>query len=246
VKKVLEQNRRIKNIAKAANWKWDKATIHSIDGDRVNIRLGNSPNLIRNIEVAGDISGLLPTSEVSIVWKNNRPVIVGGAAVPQPSVPVTNIVQPSNTLVWGTPASEGPAWVANTAAVFAWQITSVQVREIMLLDSISWYIPTSGDYELHYLQGNLPTTDWETLAVMTGSTAASMVEFIPTRKFVIMPGILYWFGIKKTTGTCIWGTKNTGSTVGEDTIVTGVYYGSSIIGGYTPAVTLKYRTGVWS
>jgi hypothetical protein len=164
-------------------------------------------------------------------------VLVDGGAVP---------IIPPALISWGSLVTEGPAWVANTAASFAWQITSMQTREILLLENISWYCPTSANYELHYLQGNLPASDWETLASVTGSAANSMVTFVPTRKFVIYPGNLYWFGVKKTTGTCIWGTKNTGSTTTSNLIVTGVYYGSSIVAGYTPAVTFGCRIGAWS
>jgi hypothetical protein len=188
---------------------------------------------------SGDVTG--PASSVAghlaTFGGTTGKVLVDGGTVP---------VIPPALISWGSLVTEGPAWVANTAASFAWQITSMQTREILLLENISWYCPTSANYELHYLQSNLPASDWETLATVTGSAANSMVTFVPIRKFVIYPGNLYWFGVKKSTGTCIWGTKNTGSTTTSNLIVTGVYYGSSIVAGYTPAVTFGCRIGAWS
>lgn len=84
MRRTLERNRQMKKIAQGVMQKWEKATIHAIDGNRVHLRLGNAPNLIRHVEVAGDVSALAPGQEVPILWKDNRPVVVqsGAALVP--------------------------------------------------------------------------------------------------------------------------------------------------------------------
>ena len=55
-----------------------KAYIHAVDGGRVDIRIGSSPNAIRNVEVIGDANALRPGQEVSISWKRGRPVVLSG------------------------------------------------------------------------------------------------------------------------------------------------------------------------
>ncbi len=55
-----------------------RAYIHAIDGGRVDIRIGSSPNAIRNVEVIGDADALKPGQEVSVIWKEGRPVVLSG------------------------------------------------------------------------------------------------------------------------------------------------------------------------
>ncbi len=55
-----------------------RAYIHAIDGGRVDIRIGSSPNAIRNVEVIGDADALRPGQEVSISWKRGRPIVLSG------------------------------------------------------------------------------------------------------------------------------------------------------------------------
>lgn len=81
LRKTLDRNRQMKKIAQSVQQKWEKATIYSIDGNRANIRLGSSPNLIRHVEVTGDTSSLAPGQELPILWKDNRPVVVQSGAV---------------------------------------------------------------------------------------------------------------------------------------------------------------------
>ena len=56
-----------------------RAYIHAIDGGRVDIRIGSSPNAIRNVAVIGDADALKLGQEVSITWKEGRPVVLSGA-----------------------------------------------------------------------------------------------------------------------------------------------------------------------
>ena len=57
---------------------YDKATVYSVDGNRANLQIGGMPNLIKHVEVSGDARMLAPGTEVAIVWKDNRPVVVSG------------------------------------------------------------------------------------------------------------------------------------------------------------------------
>ena len=54
------------------------AEIISIEIDKVAIRIGSSPNVIRNVEVTGSVDSLVPGSMVNIIWVNRRPVVVSG------------------------------------------------------------------------------------------------------------------------------------------------------------------------
>ena len=55
-----------------------KAYIHAIDGGRVDVRIGSSPNAIRNVKVIGDANALRPGQEVSVTWQQGRPVVLSG------------------------------------------------------------------------------------------------------------------------------------------------------------------------
>jgi hypothetical protein len=57
-----------------------KATIMSIEIDKVSIQFGGSANLMRHVEVIGDAGTLTIGQEVSIIWRDLRPVaILSGA-----------------------------------------------------------------------------------------------------------------------------------------------------------------------
>jgi hypothetical protein len=53
-----------------------RAWIRSIEIDKVSIQFGGSANLIRNVEVVGDVSLLAVGQEVSILWREYRPVVI--------------------------------------------------------------------------------------------------------------------------------------------------------------------------
>jgi hypothetical protein len=57
-----------------------KATIHAVDGDRVDIRINNSPTVIRNVQVYGEASNFMNGQEVSILWIDGRPVVNQGSS----------------------------------------------------------------------------------------------------------------------------------------------------------------------
>ena len=75
----MKKQGRITKAVTRSLWKYDKATVHSVDGNVVNLRFGGMTNLIKHVEVAGDASLLVPGSEVAITWKDDRPVVVSGA-----------------------------------------------------------------------------------------------------------------------------------------------------------------------
>jgi len=56
--------------------KVDKATIHAVMIDRVDIVIGTSPTVIHHVEVVGDINNMIVGMEVPIAWIDRRPVVV--------------------------------------------------------------------------------------------------------------------------------------------------------------------------
>lgn len=68
VQKVIKKERQI----------IDFATIRFIDGDKVDILIGSSANLIRGVQVIGGVSTLIPGSICAIVWIDDRPVVLSG------------------------------------------------------------------------------------------------------------------------------------------------------------------------
>jgi hypothetical protein len=59
------------------------AIIYSLDGNKANLRIGNSPALIRNVDIIGDPALVSPGDEVQIVWSGERPfVLAGGGGIP--------------------------------------------------------------------------------------------------------------------------------------------------------------------
>jgi hypothetical protein len=57
------------------------AIVHSLDGNKANIRIGNSSALIRSVAIIGDPGLISINSEVQIAWNNKeRPVILAGGA----------------------------------------------------------------------------------------------------------------------------------------------------------------------
>jgi len=76
VRSVVEQIVSRSEISRAT-----EAIIHSIDADRVDIRLRNSSGIIRHVRVLGDIGDLQIGQDVAIRWRDNRPeVMVANAA----------------------------------------------------------------------------------------------------------------------------------------------------------------------
>lgn len=65
--------RRLNEILKKVDRrKIEKGVVHSIDIDRVNLTVGNNPNLLKNVEIIGEPPA--PGTEVSVFWINGRPV----------------------------------------------------------------------------------------------------------------------------------------------------------------------------
>jgi len=58
----------------------DTATIHSLDGGYANIRIGESPTLIKTVAIIGDPSLVKVGDEVPIAWLGERPIILAGAS----------------------------------------------------------------------------------------------------------------------------------------------------------------------
>jgi hypothetical protein len=56
----------------------ETATVYSLDGNRANIRIGNSPSLIRSVSIVGDPSLVKVGSKVTIIWVDDRPMILAG------------------------------------------------------------------------------------------------------------------------------------------------------------------------
>jgi hypothetical protein len=112
-------------IAKTNAQKWTRGTVHSVHGNLITLKLGMTPNLIKHVEVVGDISQCTPGVEVPIVWKNRRPVAMPGSqAIIQADTPNASTLSPYqnridiwwNHGVWSTPVSIGP--IASQAYYF--------------------------------------------------------------------------------------------------------------------------------
>lgn len=59
----------------------NKAIVHTIEDNVVNLSLGGFPSLIKSVRVIGDIKTLAPGDSVDILWDQNRPVVLlGGVA----------------------------------------------------------------------------------------------------------------------------------------------------------------------
>jgi len=52
----------------------NRAIVHSVDGNRINIQVRGSPTLIRNVPVSGDVSLITSSSEVQLKWEGGFPV----------------------------------------------------------------------------------------------------------------------------------------------------------------------------
>lgn len=58
----------------------DTATVHALDGGYANIRIGESPTLIKTVAIIGDPSLIKVGDEVPIAWLGERPIILAGAS----------------------------------------------------------------------------------------------------------------------------------------------------------------------
>jgi hypothetical protein len=70
--------------------KASEASIHAIDGQRVDIRLSGSSNVLRNVQVMGDPSELTVGQLVPLIWDNERPIVL--ALTSDGSIPVAATV----------------------------------------------------------------------------------------------------------------------------------------------------------
>jgi len=68
----------IKSIIQSQRKTVDTAIVRGIDGERVDITIGSSPNMIRHVEVIGGVDSLVPGSEVPIIWNEGRPIVLSG------------------------------------------------------------------------------------------------------------------------------------------------------------------------
>lgn len=86
----------IKRIDEKTTKKPDYATVHAVDGNRIDVRLRGSSTVIRNVEVAGGTSGIEPGDVVPIFWVNNRPLAMVNSkvdAVTQTSTDYTSLTK---------------------------------------------------------------------------------------------------------------------------------------------------------
>ena len=81
------------------------ATIYEINGDRVDIRIGNSSNIIHYVPVVGDISTLHVGDTVNIQWvemegsSGYRPVVMALASQSGGSIQTSSEVYPDNLTI---------------------------------------------------------------------------------------------------------------------------------------------------
>lgn len=88
-----------KSIVNNAKKPVDIGVIRSIDGDKVSITIGSSPNLLRHVKVIGSTRNLIPGMEVQVLWNKKRPYILTGSASNDAEVSVTtNQVMTAGTL----------------------------------------------------------------------------------------------------------------------------------------------------
>jgi hypothetical protein len=74
--------------------------IHAIDGDRVDIQLLNSPGIIRNCEVQGDMSVLQLDQQVALRWRDGRPVVmIAETAASQATYIGAGFIPPDNQTI---------------------------------------------------------------------------------------------------------------------------------------------------
>ena len=107
---MKKQGRITKAVTKSL-WSYNKATVYSIDGDRVNLQIGGMPNLLKHVEVSGEAGMLTPGQEVAITWRDNRPVVVSGAGNAGYVIPPHDHLSDSagGLLTGYTPSTDCPA-----------------------------------------------------------------------------------------------------------------------------------------
>jgi hypothetical protein len=97
-----------KAVKRAIGNKPTKATIYSIDGNLASLRLGKSPTLLKNIEIAGDPSSLGVGQEVSIQWVDREgsfspvPVVMTNAGSTAVTVAASTVPVDDVTIYNGT------------------------------------------------------------------------------------------------------------------------------------------------
>lgn len=74
-----------------------EAAIHAIDGQRVDIRLSGSSNVLRNVQVMGDPSSLEIGELVPLIWDNERPIVL--AISGDGNIPVSAVVTADNSTI---------------------------------------------------------------------------------------------------------------------------------------------------
>lgn len=87
-------SRAVKKVAdRVAQAKVEWATIHSIDADRVDLRIGTSASVIRNIEVVGSTDHLKPGDEVVFTRICGRPVVLAGGTASVGSMSIVSQIE---------------------------------------------------------------------------------------------------------------------------------------------------------
>lgn len=68
--------RRFVHVLEKETTRSGKAIIKRVDSISVDIQIAGSPTLVRNVNVEGEIKSLKSGQVVTIIWVNNRPIVV--------------------------------------------------------------------------------------------------------------------------------------------------------------------------
>lgn len=225
--RAIKRNKQIRQIARSVGPQWQKATIHSVDGNRAHIRLGASSTLVKHVEIAGDGSYLAPGEEVAITWKDGRPVVLPNAtnrALPKLPEEVAKPLAYYSTgdmladifpTYWGPVKTVGTRWDVAASNTRQYVYASLLVNDAVRILSAETDIRTAGNYGL-YLSMQSGGTFFALRALWEGSVSTPGTIAMPfTRPLVLTTGT-YFLHLYCQTAVLWWECENTVGSTGSD------------------------------
>jgi len=143
----------IKSVAKSIlTPRFDRAIVRRVDGDRVDVVTIRSSNAIRNVRVGGNVGQLNVGDRVTIVWSDERPVVIYGDTFTYNEAAVTEqITFPEKPAEYVT--GEGIKLYHSSGQVDIYPVTEDGLEEALAsadIDSVV-FVPAaqlSGDFEV--------------------------------------------------------------------------------------------------
>ena len=249
--RAMKRNRQMKSVAKSVMQKWTRATIHSVDGNRANIRLGASPTTIKNVEISGDGSYLVPGEEVAITWKDNRPVVLPNTISPMLAVPASEAQPPLvfhserdlaarvYNQMWALPVVDGFVSNQTTSSSYNTFIGQVRVRNALKVSDVIWDL-RPGTYDLQWLYEDNVNSLVETLVSSLVVAATGPTLFRLPRPLLMVPGAAYYLAAKRSASTTWVNKSGSGASCADFLIASSRLVGASTYD-YSIPIQLVYQ-----